>query len=37
MSDELIITRLDDLPLHRIAEMLDESEGSGYRFLRPRG
>ena len=34
MSDELIITRLDDLPLHRIAEMLDESEGSGYRFLR---
>jgi GNAT superfamily N-acetyltransferase len=34
MSQELIITRLDDLPVRRIAEMLDESEASGYRFLR---
>ncbi len=28
-----IITRLDDLPFNRFAEMLAESEASGYRFL----
>ncbi len=34
MAEELIITRLDDLALSRIAEMLAESEASGYQFLR---
>jgi GNAT superfamily N-acetyltransferase len=34
MTDELKISRLDDLPLDRFAEMLAESEASGYRFLR---
>jgi GNAT superfamily N-acetyltransferase len=30
----LIIARIDGLPLERFAEMLAESEASGYRFLR---
>jgi GNAT superfamily N-acetyltransferase len=34
MAEELIITRLDDLPADRFAEMLVESVASGYRFLR---
>jgi GNAT superfamily N-acetyltransferase len=34
MAEELIIFRLDDLPAARFAEMLAESEASGYRFLR---
>ena len=34
MVEELIITRADELPLNRFAEMLAESEASGYRFLR---
>ena len=34
MAGELIIARLDDLPLDRFAELLAESEVSGYRFLR---
>ncbi len=34
MAGALIIARLDDLPLERFAEMLAESEASGYRFLR---
>src|SRR5271168_4218613 len=34
MAEEFIIARLDDLPLDRFAEMLAESEASGYRFLR---
>jgi GNAT superfamily N-acetyltransferase len=34
VAEELIIARLDDLPLNRFAKMLTESEASGYRFLR---
>jgi GNAT superfamily N-acetyltransferase len=34
MAGELIIARLEDLPLDRFAELLVESEASGYRFLR---
>jgi GNAT superfamily N-acetyltransferase len=34
MAEELIIARLEDLPLNRFADMLAESEASGYRFLR---
>jgi GNAT superfamily N-acetyltransferase len=34
MGGELIIERLDDLALDRFAEMLAESEATGYRFLR---
>ncbi len=34
MVEELIIARVDGLPLNRFAEMLAESEASGYRFLR---
>jgi GNAT superfamily N-acetyltransferase len=34
MAEELIIMRLDDLAYDRLAEMLAESEASGYRFLR---
>jgi GNAT superfamily N-acetyltransferase len=34
MAEELSITRLDDLPADRFAEMLAESVASGYRFLR---
>jgi GNAT superfamily N-acetyltransferase len=34
MAEELIIARTNDLPLHHFAEMLAESEASGYRFLR---
>jgi GNAT superfamily N-acetyltransferase len=34
MVGELIITRADELPLNRFAEMMAESEASGYRFLR---
>jgi GNAT superfamily N-acetyltransferase len=34
MAEELIITRLDDLPSDRFAEMLGESEAAGYQFLR---
>jgi hypothetical protein len=34
MAQELIIARLDDLPLDRFAGLLAESETSGYRFLR---
>jgi GNAT superfamily N-acetyltransferase len=34
MAEELIIVRLDGLRLDRFAEMLAESEASGYRFLR---
>ena len=34
MAEEWIITRVDDLHLDRFAEMLAESEASGYRFLR---
>jgi GNAT superfamily N-acetyltransferase len=34
VAEGLGITRLDDLPLCRFAEMLAESEASGYRFLR---
>ena len=33
-SHSLSIHRLDDLPLNSFAEMLAESEASGYRFLR---
>ncbi len=34
MAEELIIARLDHLPLDRFAVMLAESEASGYGFLR---
>jgi GNAT superfamily N-acetyltransferase len=34
MATEMIIGRLDDLPLDRFEEMLAESEALGYRFLR---
>ena len=34
MAEELCITRVDDLPVHRFADMLRESEAFGYRFLR---
>ncbi len=34
MAQELIVVRLDELPLNRIADMLAESEASGYGFLR---
>jgi GNAT superfamily N-acetyltransferase len=34
MAAEWIITRVEDLPLDRFAEMLAEGEASGYRFLR---
>jgi GNAT superfamily N-acetyltransferase len=34
MVEDLIIARLDALPLDRFAEMLVESEVCGYRFLR---
>jgi GNAT superfamily N-acetyltransferase len=34
MADELIIDRLIGLPLDRFAEVLAESEASGYQFLR---
>jgi GNAT superfamily N-acetyltransferase len=34
MAGESIIAGLDDLPLDRFADMLIESEASGYRFLR---
>jgi GNAT superfamily N-acetyltransferase len=34
MAGELIIARTDDLPLDRFADLLAESEASGYGFLR---
>ena len=34
MAEGMIITSVDELPLDRFAEMLAESEASGYRFLR---
>ena len=34
MAEELIIAPVDHLSLNRFAEMLAESEASGYRFLR---
>jgi GNAT superfamily N-acetyltransferase len=34
MAEELIIARLDDLRFDRFADLLAESEASGYRFLR---
>jgi GNAT superfamily N-acetyltransferase len=34
MSEELTISRMRDLSLDRFADMLAESEASGYRFLR---
>lgn len=34
MPSELIIARVDELPINRFAELLAESEASGYRFLR---
>jgi GNAT superfamily N-acetyltransferase len=34
MAEDLIIFRTIDLPVDRFAEMLAESEASGYRFLR---
>jgi GNAT superfamily N-acetyltransferase len=34
MAEELIIDRRDDLPFSHFADMLAESEASGYRFLR---
>jgi GNAT superfamily N-acetyltransferase len=34
MVEELIIARVEELPLNRFAEVLAESEASGYRFLR---
>jgi GNAT superfamily N-acetyltransferase len=34
VPEDLVITRLDDIPADRFAEMLAESEVSGYRFLR---
>jgi GNAT superfamily N-acetyltransferase len=33
-AGEWIIARVDDLPLDRFADLLAESEASGYRFLR---
>jgi GNAT superfamily N-acetyltransferase len=34
VSSKLIISRVDDLSINRFAELLAESEASGYRFLR---
>jgi GNAT superfamily N-acetyltransferase len=34
MVEELIIVQVDSLPIERFAEMLAESEASGYEFLR---
>jgi GNAT superfamily N-acetyltransferase len=34
MAEDLIIGRVDDLPLDHFAELLAESEASGYGFLR---
>jgi hypothetical protein len=34
MAEALIIARLEDFTLSRLADMLAESEALGYRFLR---
>jgi hypothetical protein len=34
VGEEVVLRRLDRLPPERFAELLAESEASGYRFLR---
>jgi hypothetical protein len=34
MAEEMIIARVDERPRDRFADMLTESEASGYQFLR---